>query len=303
MQAKALTLLTACALAAMFPTVSTSAERPTMAGVLEAATEADWRTPDPANLLILQLPGGRVIMELAPDFAPNVIENIRQLTRDNYYASNAIIRSQENYVAQWGDPDAETESPASIGKASATVEAEFYRSAKGLDVVRIDSRDAYADIVGFAGGFPVGMDADGSRVWLTHCYGAVGISRDNAANSGNGTSLYVITGHAPRHLDRNVVVIGRVLRGMELLTTLPRGTGDLGFYETAAEMLPVSWMKFAADLPLDERVNLQVFRTDTDAFKQLVEARRYRTEEWFVDPAGRIGLCNIPIPVREHSLE
>lgn len=279
-------------------------ERPTMSSVLENAQASDWRTPAQSSLLYLQLPKGRVIIEVAPQFAPNVIANIRVLAGDDYYSKTAVIRSQENYVAQWGDPNAENaedvdrDGRVAIGEAKETVAAEFFRSANGLEFTAVDSRDAYAEVVGFVSGFPVGRDSDGSRAWLTHCYAAVGISRDTAPETGNGTSLYVVTGHAPRHLDRNVVVIGRVLQGMELLTTLPRGTGALGFYNTPAEMTPVAWMRFGDQLPAQEQVALQVFRTDTIAFKTLVEARTFRTEDWFVDPAGRIELCNIPVPVR-----
>jgi len=85
---------------------------------------------------------------------------------------------------------------------------------------------------------------------------------------------------------------------MELLTTLPRGTGPLGFYENAEQQVPIESMRFASDLPEDQHVDLRVLRTDTETFSDLVESRRYRAEEWFVDPTGRIGLCNVPIPVR-----
>lgn len=277
--------------------VALAAERPTAASVMQSASEADWRKPDPHFTLYLSLPAGLVIMELAPAFAPNVIENIRTMTEADYFASTAIVRSQENYVVQWGDPAAETENAVPLGEAVDTVDAEFHRSLQGLNLVTIDSRDTYADTVGFVDGFPTG--SDGRRAWLAHCNAMLGVGRANASDSGNGTELYVVTGHAPRHLDRNVVLIGRVLKGMELLTTLPRGTGPLGFYESAEEHTPINWMRFADQIAADARVDLEVLKTDTRLFRQFVEARRYRAEEWFVDPAGRISLCNVPIPVRE----
>lgn len=267
-----------------------------MTAVLEASGNADWREPDPQFLLHMSIPGGLIIMELAPDFAPDVIENVRLLTQADFFSSAAITRSQENYVAQWGDPNAGTDDATSYGDAAASVEAEFYRDAAGLNFVGIDSRDAYADQVGFVNGFPVGRDNE--RAWLTHCYGMLGVGRDMSPDSGNGAELYVVTGHSPRHLDRNVVLVGRVLQGMELLTTLPRGTGPLGFYESKDEQVAIESIRFASDLPEGQRVGLEVLRTDTETFRQLVEARRYRAEDWFVDPADNIGLCNVPIPVR-----
>ncbi len=275
---------------------SVADDRPTMTAVLESSSDADWREPDPRFLLHMSIPGGLIIIELAPDFAPNVIENIRLLTGADFFSSAAITRSQENYVAQWGDPNAGTDDATSYGEAAASVEAEFFRDAAGLSFVEIDSRDAYADQVGFVNGFPAGRDDE--RAWLTHCYGMLGVGRDMSPDSGNGAELYVVTGHSPRHLDRNVVLVGRVLQGMELLTTLPRGTGPLGFYESKEEQVAIELLRFASDLPEDQRVGLEVLRTDTETFQQLVEARRYRAEDWFVDPTDNIELCNVPIPVR-----
>ena len=104
--------------------------------------------------------------------------------------------------------------------------------------------------------------------------------------------------HGPRHLVRNVTLLGRVVRGMDLLSALPRGTGSLGVYEKAEQRIPVRGMRVAADVPVAERVSLEVLRTDTPTFDALVESRRNRTEEWFKQPAGRIDVCNVPIPVR-----
>jgi len=273
-------------------------ERPTMSSVLEAASDSDWREPDPDFTLYMKIPGGTVVMELAPDFAPNVIENIRVLTKAKFFDGTAIIRSQENYVAQWGDPDADSDDARSRGDAASSIEAEFYRDAAGLAFTSIDSRDAYADQVGFAKGFPVGKDSGEGRAWLTHCYGMLGVGRGMEPDSGTGAELYVVTGHSPRHLDRNVVLAGRVIQGMELLTTLPRGTGSLGFYESEAEYVPIESIRFASQVAKADRIRLSILRTDTDTFRDLVEARRYRAEDWFVDPTNNISLCNVPIPVR-----
>src|SRR5688572_15333170 len=46
-------------------------KKPTMAEVLAKSKAADWRTPEPENTLYLELERGRVVVELAPDFAPN----------------------------------------------------------------------------------------------------------------------------------------------------------------------------------------------------------------------------------------
>lgn len=268
----------------------------TTAEVMESLQASDWRTPEPENLMVMQLANGVVVMELAPGFAPETVANIKTLVHEEYFDGLAIIRSQDNYVVQWADP-AEDESQAkSIGSAAATVSAEFQRSSEDIQITAIESRDAYAEIVGFTDGFPAG--SDGRHAWLAHCYGMVGVARGNETNSGNGTSLYVITGHAPRHLDRNITLVGRVLSGIELLSVLPRGTGPLGFYESADEYTPITTVRMGNALEAKEHVQIEVLRTDTEAFSDYVAARTSRNEEWFVEPTGRIELCNISPPAR-----
>lgn len=269
-----------------------------MASVLEASSASDWRQPDAANTLYMQLDHGRVVFELAPEFAPRHVANIRKLVNNRYYDGIAITRSQDNYVVQWGDPNAGNENARSLGDAEELLDGEFYRNAADLPFTKIDSRDAYADEVGFSHGFPVARDSADGRAWLTHCYGMLGVGRANSPRSGSGAELYVVTGHAPRHLDRNVTLVGRVIDGIEHLTTLSRGTGPLGFYEDASEYVPIRSMRFGSDLPESERLAVELLRTDTATFRALVEARRHRAEAWFVDPADHIGICNVPLPVR-----
>jgi len=261
---------------------------------------SDWRMPDADNVLIMELDSGRVVMELAPKFAPQHVDNIRLLTRQGYFDDLAIIRSQENYVVQWGDPAFETDNAKSLGGAKEKLKVEFFRDSDEVGFVPIDSRDAYTDFVGFTDGFPTA--SDGKQAWLAHCYGMVGVSRDVDDDSGNGAGLYVVTGHAPRHLDRNVTLVGRVISGMEHLTTLPRGTGALGFYESHSEHVRIQSIKLASRMP-EGTLDLQVMRTDSAAFDQHVKARTTREEEWFLEPTGRIELCNVAVPTRKSGTE
>lgn len=268
----------------------------TTADVMASLEKSDWRQPDPANLLYMRLPQGVVVIELAPSFAPKNVANIKTLAGEKFFDGLAIIRSQDNYVVQWGDPAEDEDEARPFGSASATAAPEFFRSSDGLEITAIDSRDAYADAVGFADGFPVG--SDGKQSWLTHCYGMVGVARGTEPDSGNGSSLYVITGHAPRHLDRNITLAGRVLSGIEHLTILPRGTGTLGFYETADERTPIISIQTGDEVAHEDRVHIEVLRTDTTAFTNYVKSRTFRNEEWFVEPTGRIEICNIIPPVQ-----
>ena len=170
-----------------------------------------------------------------------------------------------------------------------------------MPFTRLPDGDVYAREVGFSGGFPVARDRRSGKVWLVHGYGMVGAGRDVDPNSGGGTELYVVIGHAPRHLDRNVTLLGRVVQGMPLLSALPRGTGALGFYEHAEQRVPIKSIRVAADVPATERTAIEVIRTDTAMFQKLIESRRNRREEWFHAPASRIEIGNVPIPVRLQS--
>ncbi|HEU0153423.1 MAG TPA: peptidylprolyl isomerase, partial [Arenimonas sp.] len=255
----------------------------TMQDVLDASTPADWRTLDPAQTLYLELASGRVVIELAPQFAPAHVDNIRTLVRAGYFDGLSINRSQDNFVVQWGDANGEDPAKARpLGEAKAKLPAEFVRPAEGLAFTVLPDADGWAPEVGFVQGFPAARDPKAGIAWLAHCYGTVGAGRAMAADSSNGTELYVVTGQSPRQLDRNITTVGRVVQGIEHLSVLPRGTGPLGFYEQAGQRVPIRAIRLAADVPEAERSALQVMRTDTRAFADLVESRRNRRDDWYV---------------------
>ena len=270
-------------------------DAPSSAQIIQAAPTSAWRSLAPENTLYMQLPAGRVIIELAPAFAPLHVANIRTLVQENYFDGLAVLRAQDNYVVQWGDPDENK----SLGSAKATLEAEFtVRDTPEMQFVPLPDRDGYAPQSGFAAGLPAARNPEKHRAWLANCYGMVGVGRDNDPQSGNGSSLFVVIGQAPRQLDRNITLVGRVWSGIELLSTLHRGSGPLGFYETPQERTGLLSIRMAADVPEAERTPLQVMRTDSPSFAQYVAARRNRREDWFKVPAGFIDVCNVPIPTR-----
>ncbi|QDW67823.1 peptidylprolyl isomerase [Luteimonas granuli] len=266
--------------------------------LLDASTPADWRRPDPASTLYMELEGGRVVIELAPDFAPEHVANIRTLAKEGFWDGLTIYRSQDNFVVQFGDITGEGEAPKPIGGARAALPAEFSRPIEGLAFHALPDRDGWAPETGFAGGFPAARDPAEGQAWMAHCYGTLGAGRDMAADSSNGTELYVVIGQAPRQLDRNITQVGRVLHGMELLSVVPRGTGPLGFHEDPSQRVPIKAVRLASEVPETERTDLQVLRTDTPLFDAVVESRRNRRDDWYLRPAGHIDLCNIAVPVR-----
>ena len=285
---------------ALVPSNAAETNGPTSASVLAASTPGDWRPLDPENTLYLELAAGRVVIELAPKFAPQHVANVKALARERYFDGLAILRCQDNYVVQWGDPDGEKPEVARpIRQGKRTLAPEFDRAMdETVPFTRLPDPDVYAPETGFSEGFPVARDSKSGRMWLVHTYGMVGAGRDNAPDSGGGTELYVVIGHAPRQLDRNVTLLGRVIQGMELLSALPRGPAPMGFYTNAEQRIPLKTVRLAADVPPAERTALEVLRTESPAFPTLVEARRNRREEWFLAPVGRIDIGNVPVPAR-----
>jgi peptidylprolyl isomerase len=280
------------------------------AEIVRDAPASAWRTPDPANLLLMTLATGTVVIELAPRFAPRMVANVRTLVGQHYFDGLAILRVQDDYVVQWGDPEAEAETPPaaasapaasaarSLGAAAARLPPEFSTSDRGLAITRLKDRDVWAPVTGFVDGFAVGDDPKAHRAWLAHCYGVVGAGRDDAADSGNGAELYAVIGQSPRGLDQNITTIGHVLQGMELLAALPRGGPHMGFYEHRAQDVPIQSVRLLSELPPKDRPAIHVLRTDTPEWAAYVESRRNRPESWFVHRSNAVDMCNLTVPVR-----
>jgi cyclophilin family peptidyl-prolyl cis-trans isomerase len=269
-----------------------------LADIIKKSAPSDWRQLDPNNTLYLELATGRVVIELAPLYAPKHVANIKALVREHYFDGLVFIRSQDNYVVQWGDPTETRE----IKTAEKTVKAEFSTTiAKDIPFAALPDVDTYAPVVGYSNGLPAARDPKHKLTWLAHCYGMVGAGRDNDADSGGGTELYVVIGHAPRQLDRNVTLVGRVMQGMELLSSLPRGTGAMGFYDKPEQYVPIKSIRLAADVPETERSHLEVIRTDTPTFKAIVESQRFRGGDWYKVAAQHVEVCNVPVPVRQQK--
>ena len=300
------TLALAAAISAALPSLhaatirapSELAAKQTVADVIKASTPADWRALDPANTLYMDIAAGRIVIELAPEFAPQHVANIKALVAERYYDGLAITRAQDNWVAQWGDPN--EKNPKPIQHARRTLPGEFTVPLTNIkSFTRLPDLDGYAPQVGHSNGFPSARDPKSGTAWLTHCYATVGVGRDTASDSGGGTELYAVIGQSPRHLDRDITVVGRVVAGMPLLSTLPRGTAPMGFYDSPEKNVPIKAIRLAASVPLAQRAHLEVMRTDSAAYQAVLEAQRHRGGPWSKVTAGHVDLCNAPIPVRE----
>jgi peptidylprolyl isomerase len=267
-----------------------------------AAKAEDWVAIAPSDILVMDLApdsngkSRRVIIQLMPaPFSQGWVSNIRKLAAAHWWDGTSINRVQDNYVVQWGDA---TEKKA-LPNGLAVVEAKEYVTPnwphKNRIFARADGRpDAYAGAHGFYVGWPLAQGREG--LWPVHCYGMVGVGRNLSPDTGTGSELYTVIGHAPRHLDRNIALVGRVIEGIEHMSSLPRGTGALGFYEKEEERVPILSVRIgneAKDVPAFEYL-----ATDSDSFAAYADARANRRDAFFNVPAGGADICNIPVPIR-----
>ncbi|MBA4778766.1 MAG: peptidylprolyl isomerase [Sphingomonadales bacterium RIFCSPHIGHO2_01_FULL_65_20] len=281
--------------------------------IIAAAPQGDWVRIPADDLLVMDLAPDakgrprRVVIQLMPaPFSSGWVSNIRKLAAAHWWDDAAIVRVQDNYVVQWGDPDAEDEAkakplPAGIAKVP---EGEYVFDRKGVNIAAGNSGsepwtgpDAYAKALGFSGGWPLAGNDD--HVWPVHCYGMVGVGRNLSPDTGSGAELYTVIGHAPRHLDRNIALVGRVVEGIEHMSSLPRGTGALGFYESPEERTVIRSVRLATELPEAERPRLEYLNSSSESFVAYARARANRKDAFFNIPAGGADICNIPVPIRK----
>ncbi|MEN9717504.1 MAG: hypothetical protein RIQ99_382 [Pseudomonadota bacterium] len=274
--------------------------------IVAAASRADWRLIAPADLLVMDLApdangkARRVVIQLLPPpFSQGWIDNIRTLAAAHWWDGLAVTRVQDNYVAQWGDPDGEDKAKARpLPPGLKVVPEQDYtaplsRSAPAAAQM-LSHGDAYAPQTLLQGGWPLGRDAGAQ--WPVHCYGMVGVGRNLSPDTGSGAELYAVIGHAPRHLDRNIALVGRVIEGIELLSSLPRGTGALGAYETRAEQVPIRSIRLGNMVP--GLPAYEYLATDSATFARYADARANRRDAFFIRPADGADICNVPVPVR-----
>ncbi|HEX6742514.1 MAG TPA: peptidylprolyl isomerase [Sphingomicrobium sp.] len=272
------------------------AKKLTPTDVVNAAPASAWKAIPAEDLLVMDLrSGGRVVLQLAPEFAPVHVANIRALARGNYWHGATIYRVQDAYVVQWGLNESDRGFPAGV---TAKPPAEYTRSLKGLAVTPLGHDDSYAPRAGFVDGWPVAYSPRRGWANLAHCYGSVGVGRDLSPDTGTGGELYTAL-NPLRHLDRNIAVVGRVIDGMANLSALPRGTEALGFYKDKAQYVPIASIRLASDMPAADRPAFEYLDTNSASFAQYLRIRANRHDDFYIRPAGGVDLCNVNVPVRK----
>ncbi len=269
--------------------------------IVNAAPKSDWTAIAPSDLLVMDLApdakgkARRVVIQLMPaPFSQGWIGNIRKLVAAKFWDGTSINRVQDNYVAQWGDANAEDKAKAKKlpGDLAVVPESE-YSIDHDILLDRVLPKDSYGVQAGIFAGWPLAFD---DKIWPVHCYGMVGVGRDMPPNTGTGAELYTVIGHAPRHLDRNIALVGRVIEGIEHLSSLPRGTGALGFYETPEERTGIVSIRVGSEV--SGLPGYEYLSTESESFARYADARANRRDAFFIRSAGGADVCNVPVPVR-----
>ncbi len=272
---------------------------PTPNDIVAQAPASAWKTIPADELMIIDLKnGGPIVIQLAPAFAPVHVANIKILARGGYWNGATVYRVQDDYVAQWGLNDSDKPWPAGV---TAKPPAEYVRPLKGLGITPLGSPDPYAPGAGFADGWPVAYSAKAGWANLAHCYASVGVGRDLSPDTGTGGELYAVIGHGPRQLDRNIALVGRVIDGIDRFSTLPRGTEALGFYKDKAQYVPIASIRIASDMPAGQRPSYEYMDTSTATFARYLHLRANRHDDFYIQPAGGVDLCNVQVPVRKKA--
>ncbi|MGL5837282.1 MAG: peptidylprolyl isomerase [Sphingorhabdus sp.] len=296
---------------------------PTPSEIVAKAKVEEWIAIAPVDLLVMDLAPDadakakprRVVIQLMPaPFSQGWIGNIRKLAAAKWWDGTSVNRVQDNYVVQWGDA---TEKKA-LPKGLVTVPEFEYEIDPGFNAAELrvelgvaglpegsSFRNMFAPQVAFWRGWPVGLeklslDVKRLKGWPVHCYGMVGVGRNLSPDTGSGAELYTVIGHAPRHLDRNIALVGRVIEGIEHLSSLPRGTGALGFYEKDEERVPILSVRMGNDVP--GLSAYEYLSTESESFALYADARSNRRDPFFIKPAGGADICNIPVPVRRKAV-
>lgn len=260
-----------------------------------AAPEMLWRYIEAENTVFMELPQGRVIIELNPVFAPKTVAQFKRLVQSRFYDGLSFYRVIDGFVAQGGDG-------SDLGELSEAplIEAEFEIDwPEELPWVFAQEPDLFAAQTGFIDGFAAARDQKEGKVWLTHCPGIVAMARNDDPDSSR-TDFYIVIGQAPRYLDRNMNIFGRVVEGMEVVQQITRGrANDNGVFQDDTASTRIRSMRLISEYPEEDQLRVYVMDTNSKAFDRLLDDRRKRKQAFFHHKPPRVlDVCQVPVGTR-----
>ncbi len=271
-----------------------------------------WNELDPENTVYLELEGGTVVIQLNPVFAPKTVKQFKRLLEEQFYRGRSFYRVIDGFVAQAGD-----ESDVEGGHTEPFLQAEFEidwplkpkdkelrKDWLPMSWTPVQKEDLFAPYTGFIDGFAAARDSKKEgKAWLTHCPGVIAMARDNEPDTGS-TDFYIVIGQAPRYLDRNLTIFGRVVWGMDIVQRINRGpvrgpTPGSGMIEKDLDRTWIKRMRMATDFEPQDQYDILIADTNTNAFKKTLRDRRNRTHKFFHKKPPRVlDVCQVPVPAR-----
>ena len=280
------------AAAAMAAPASAQEDAPPLrpAQIMTDAPDDVWRPLDPENTLYMYLPAGLVVIEMRPDFAPGHVARIKELTREGFYDGLNFHRVIEGFMAQGGDPKGD----GTGGSDKPDIAAEFTRDTQNVSGFTVIGRDRIAPRIGFIDGMPAAAQPEALRsfktdrrvdLWPLHCPGVMSMARASDPNSAN-SQFFLMIGDSRLNLDRRYTGWGWIVDGFEATRRIVRG-------EPPSRPTPIMRMRIAADVPVSERADVEVMRTDSETFMRYLKAAGEVNDNGYVRD-----ICTIRVPVR-----
>ncbi|QJR79709.1 peptidylprolyl isomerase [Alteromonas pelagimontana] len=242
-----------------------------------AENEEHWYTVPQSDLVYMQTNQGAVVVALTDAIAPHHVSQFKTLIRHRFYDNRYFYRVIEGFVAQAGtngthDPTEYTNRIAAEFSAS-SVEG-FYE---------VERPAPFAPVSGFINGFPAATTVTRESYWLANCPGALAMARDNKKDSAD-TEFYIVIGQAPRHLDRNMSVFGRVMDGMAALQKLPRGEAEnAGVIKDFSEKSEILYVRLGEDLPKSEQRHFRIQLPSHPQYQKKIATAKELDNPFFVD--------------------
>lgn len=238
-----------------------------------------------------------VVLKLASEFTPKNTAAFKQLVQSGFYNGLEFYRVIDQFVLQAGLMEGEKH-PTAVKTDWPKLQAEFSWPVRQNDAFTlVQQSDLLASQTGFRHGFALGR-GDGQE-WLIHCPNVVNMARSEDANSAT-TDFALMQGQAPRHLDRNMSIVAKVIWGGPWLNLVKRGEASAGgiIAKQQGRSRIVS-MTLGSDLKPEAQLQLQWLDTGSTQFQQRLEQSRARTAGFFhYKGNGALDICYQQVPVR-----
>ena len=263
--------------------------KPAAAPPIAAAAKpaaADWRTPSPDDILVIDTNKGRIIVEMTPETAPDFTDRMRELAQEHFFDGQTFFRVIEGFMDQTGDP--ENSGKGGSSKPDVKGEFTFKRATDSPFVLAVDEVQVET---GFIKSVPVStqpimlapMTKDGKvNGYVRYCPGVAGAARAEDPNTAN--SQFFLMRDAFPKLERQYAAWGRVISGQDVVLAIKTGEP---VPDPQDKMIT---LRLLSDIPEKDRPKIRVIDPAGKWFK--TEIARAKAAG-----GGNFSVCDVNIPV------